>query len=106
MLRIDNIATATPTAFLYVSRTRIYCFAPKFCPTIDTVAVLNPSKGKKNNGIYLAVMHSGITNAPLAGKLGIDEVITGKRNNLIHDFLGFSKRSCMILAMFSRPRVA
>ena len=31
-------------------------------------------------------MHSGITNAPLAGKLGIDEVITGKRNNLIQDF--------------------
>ena len=38
-------------------------------------------------GIYLAVMHSGITNAPLAGKLGIDEVLTGKRNNLIRDFL-------------------
>ena len=32
-------------------------------------------------------MHSGITNAPLAGKLGIDEVITGKRDNLIQDFL-------------------
>ena len=31
-------------------------------------------------------MHSGITNAPLAGKLGIDEVLTGKRNNLIRDF--------------------
>ena len=45
------------------------------------------SKGQKINGIYLAVMHSGITNAPLAGKLGIDEVITGNRNNLIQDFL-------------------
>jgi glycine/D-amino acid oxidase-like deaminating enzyme len=44
------------------------------------------SKGQKINGIYLAVMHSGITNAPLAGKLGIDEVVTGKRNNLIQDF--------------------
>ena len=43
-------------------------------------------KGQKINGIYLAVMHSGITNAPLAGKLGIDEVITGKRNDLIQDF--------------------
>ena len=32
-------------------------------------------------------MHSGITNAPLAGKLGIDEVLSGKRNNLIKDFL-------------------
>ena len=43
-------------------------------------------KGEKLNGIYLAVMHSGITNAPLAGKFGIDEVLTGKRNNLIRDF--------------------
>tara|TARA_Y100001954_G_scaffold145899_1_gene155305 strand:+ start:694 stop:1779 length:1086 start_codon:yes stop_codon:yes gene_type:complete len=43
-------------------------------------------KGQKLNGIYLAVMHSGITNAPLAGKFGIDEVITGKRNHLIKDF--------------------
>ena len=32
-------------------------------------------------------MHSGITNAPLAGKFGIDEVLKGKRNNLIKDFL-------------------
>ena len=32
-------------------------------------------------------MHSGITNAPLAGKFGIDEVLSGKRNNLIRDFL-------------------
>ena len=43
-------------------------------------------KGEKLNGIYLAVMHSGITNAPLAGKLGIDEVLKGKRNDLIRDF--------------------
>ncbi len=48
---------------------------------------LTNQKGEKLNGIYLAVMHSGITNAPLAGKLGIDEVLTGKRNNLIKDFL-------------------
>ena len=47
---------------------------------------LTNQKGEKLNGIYLAVMHSGITNAPLAGKLGIDEVLTGKRNNLIRDF--------------------
>ena len=44
------------------------------------------SKGQKINGVYLAVMHSGITNAPLAGKLGIDEIITGNRDNLIQDF--------------------
>ena len=43
-------------------------------------------KGEKLNGIYLAVMHSGITNAPLAGKFGIDEVLSGKRNYLIRDF--------------------
>ena len=48
---------------------------------------LKNQKGEKLNGIYLAVMHSGITNAPLAGKLGIDEVLSGKRNNLIKDFL-------------------
>ncbi|MDA9659321.1 FAD-binding oxidoreductase [Alphaproteobacteria bacterium] len=41
---------------------------------------------QKIKGIYLAVMHSGITNAPLAGKLGIEEVITGKRHSLITDF--------------------
>ena len=43
-------------------------------------------KGEKLNGLYLAVMHSGITNAPLAGKFGIDEVLTGERNSLIRDF--------------------
>ncbi len=43
-------------------------------------------KGQKLNGIYLAVMHSGITNAPLAGKFGIDEILSGKRNYLIRDF--------------------
>ena len=41
---------------------------------------------QKIKGIYLAVMHSGITNAPLAGKLGIEEVISGKRHSLITDF--------------------
>ena len=41
---------------------------------------------EKIKGIYVAVMHSGITNAPLAGKLGIEEVITGKRHSLIKDF--------------------
>ena len=47
---------------------------------------LTNQKGEKLNGIYLAVMHSGITNAPLAGKFGIDEVLSGKRNKLIRDF--------------------
>ena len=47
---------------------------------------LKNQQGQKLNGVYLAVMHSGITNAPLAGKLGIEEVITGKRNYLIQDF--------------------
>jgi glycine/D-amino acid oxidase-like deaminating enzyme len=41
---------------------------------------------EKIKGVYVAVMHSGITNAPLAGKLGIEEVITGKRDTLITDF--------------------
>ena len=43
--------------------------------------------GDEMKGIYIAVMHSGITNAPLAGKLGIEEIITGKKNSLISDFL-------------------
>mgnify|MGYP001358602670 CR=1 FL=1 len=47
---------------------------------------LENHNGQKLNGIYLAVMHSGVTNAPLAGKLGIDEVTTGKRDHLIEDF--------------------
>lgn len=42
--------------------------------------------GMKIEGLYIAVMHSGITNAPLAGKLGIEEIITGKRHSLINDF--------------------
>jgi len=37
-------------------------------------------------GVYIAVMHSGITNAPLAGKLGIEEIMTGKKHSLISDF--------------------
>ena len=48
---------------------------------------LKNHNGNKIEGIYVAVMHSGITNAPLAGKLGIEEVTTGKRNTLIADFL-------------------
>ena len=38
------------------------------------------------NGLYLAVMHSGITNAPLASKLGIEEIMSGKRHELLEDF--------------------
>jgi len=41
---------------------------------------------EKIKGVYVAVMHSGITNAPLAGKLGIEEIITEKRHSLITDF--------------------
>ena len=52
----------------------------------STVNLENLYTALKLNGVYLAVMHSGITNAPLAGKLGIEEVITGKRNYLIQDF--------------------
>ncbi len=42
---------------------------------------------KEINGLYLAVMHSGITNAPLASKLGIEEIMSGKRDELLEDFL-------------------
>ena len=47
---------------------------------------LKNKKGKKIDGVYVAVMHSGITNAPLAGKLGIEEIVTGKRHSLLADF--------------------
>ncbi len=43
--------------------------------------------GKEVEGIYLSVMHSGITNAPLAGKLGMEEIINGERHSLISDFI-------------------
>ena len=42
---------------------------------------------KDIKGIYLAVMHSGITNAPLAGKLGISEIMNGERHRLLSDFM-------------------
>jgi len=42
---------------------------------------------KDIKGIYLAVMHSGITNAPLAGKLGIAEIMNGERHRLLSDFM-------------------
>ena len=31
-------------------------------------------------------MHSGITNAPLAGKLGVAEIIQGERHPLLSSF--------------------
>ena len=31
-------------------------------------------------------MHSGITNAPLASKLGVEEIMSGKRHELLEDF--------------------
>ena len=37
-------------------------------------------------GVYIAVMHSGVTNAPIAGKLGIEEIITGKQDKMLNTF--------------------
>ena len=48
---------------------------------------LKNNQSEKIKGIYIAVMHSGITNAPLAGKLGIEEILTEKRHPLLSDFL-------------------
>ena len=42
---------------------------------------------KEIKGVYLAVMHSGVTNAPLAGKLGMQEIISGVRHPLISNFI-------------------
>ena len=45
------------------------------------------NSGKEIKGVYLAVMHSGVTNAPLAGKLGMQEIIRGVRHPLISNFI-------------------
>ena len=42
--------------------------------------------GVQLDGLYMAVMHSGMTNAPLAGRLGIDEVLTGQRDALLSPY--------------------
>ena len=42
--------------------------------------------GAAIDGLYMAVMHSGVTNAPLAGRLGAHEVITGQRDPLLLAF--------------------
>jgi hypothetical protein len=31
-------------------------------------------------------MHSGITNAPIVAKFGIEEILTGEPNSLMHSF--------------------
>ena len=48
---------------------------------------LKNKMGEEIKGVYLAVMHSGITNAPLAGKLGIAEIIQGERHPLLSSFI-------------------
>jgi len=44
------------------------------------------SVGEIIKGVYIAVMHSGVTNAPMAGKLGIDEIISGKQDKMLNTF--------------------
>ena len=31
-------------------------------------------------------MHSGVTNAPMAGKLGIEEIISGNQDKMLNTF--------------------
>lgn len=47
---------------------------------------LKNSIGEIIKGVYIAVMHSGITNAPIVGKLGIEEIISEKQDSLLHSF--------------------
>ena len=42
--------------------------------------------GEIIKGVYIAVMHSGVTNAPIAGKLGIEEIISGKKDKMLTSF--------------------
>jgi len=44
------------------------------------------STGDIIKGAYIAVMHSGITNAPIIGKFGIEEILTGEPNSFLHSF--------------------
>jgi glycine/D-amino acid oxidase-like deaminating enzyme len=44
------------------------------------------STGDIIKGAYIAVMHSGITNAPIVGKFGIEEILTGESNSFLHSF--------------------
>ena len=47
---------------------------------------LKNSIGEIIKGVYIAVMHSGVTNAPIAGKLGIEEIISGKQDKMLTSF--------------------
>jgi glycine/D-amino acid oxidase-like deaminating enzyme len=47
---------------------------------------LKNSLGEIIKGVYIAVMHSGVTNAPIAGKLGIEEIISGKQDKMLNTF--------------------
>ena len=47
---------------------------------------LKNSIGEIIKGVYIAVMHSGITNAPIVGKLGVEEIISEKQDSLLHSF--------------------
>ena len=47
---------------------------------------LKNAVGEIIKGVYIAVMHSGVTNAPMAGKLGIEEIISGKQDRMLNTF--------------------
>ena len=47
---------------------------------------LKNSVGEIIKGVYIAVMHSGVTNAPIVGKLGIEEIISGKQDKMLNTF--------------------
>ena len=47
---------------------------------------LKNSVGEIIKGVYIAVMHSGVTNAPMAGKLGIEEIVSGKQDKMLTSF--------------------
>jgi len=53
---------------------------------------LKNSLGEIINGVYIAVMHSGVTNAPMAGKLGIEEIISGKQDKMLTTFSPYITR--------------
>jgi glycine/D-amino acid oxidase-like deaminating enzyme len=50
----------------------------------DGLPIAGPVPGI--DGLYVAVMHSGITNAPAVGALAAEEILTGKQSELMRPY--------------------
>lgn len=71
--------TPTPTRITHGTRVLPMDSLPKIGPARDM-------QGTLLTGLYVNAMHSGVTNAPLAAKLGLAEIMTGNRDALLEKF--------------------